>query len=516
MQLSQDIIFFRLLVSYPCQFFNRNESRKRYSYPIIYEAGVDLTDHVIVIHSDDLAVLLERGGFERSLFVCIGNNPDLKPDMPPVIMIEENIPLISVNNFLIKTYDEFEKWDDSLNNVISKGGSFQDLVNCCEPILHEPIAIIDKDFHVVAESEKDKKLDYDNESEEEDASPDNSYAMVINETDPRDIKNKLDSYILPAKNGRHIGRNIFYRNEFAGRIAVHLRSDGEPLENYCNAIIVHFHTYVVKLYNEFSSFEVREASANRLATLLRNKLNNKRISEKLWEEAFAENGWDKNNRFLLVQFLPHSLNDLSVRDIYTNILNYKTDTAWNESLCFIYRERVLLLINMERFPRYDNPELFEALGDFSKSNHLAAGISRVFVGMKYLRSAYEQTKTAIEYGTTDHPSDSCYLFEKYALEYMLRNCIGSYESDEICSSKLLTLMQYDREKGTDYYKTLYTYFRCRYNAVEAAKQLFINRSTFHYRLERIQELAKIDFNSDDERLYLAISCKILEQSQDIS
>ena len=75
----------------------------------------------------------------------------------------------------------------------------------------------------------------------------------------------------------------------------------------------------------------------------------------------------------------------------------------------------------------------------------------------------------------------------------------------------MSLVQYDKEKGTEYYKTLNTYFECKYNAAEAAKRLFINRSTFHYRLERIQELVNIDFDSNDELLYSAISFKILEQ-----
>lgn len=512
MQLSQDIIYFRLLLNYTSRFFNRNESCKKYSYPIIYEPGVDLTDHVVIIRSDDLERLFDRAGISRTLFVCIGKSLKKRPDLPSVIMIEQDLPLISVNNFLIKTYDDFEKWDNSLKNVISKGGSFQDLINCCDPIIKEPIAIIDKNYHIVAESDSAKAMDFDTDSDEgslAEKDPDSG----ITESELRDINNIKDTYIYPDKTGRHLGRNLFDKKDFAGRLAIHLRSEGEPLQNFCNAIIDHLYIYVVKLYNEYSSFEVREISNNRLAMLLRNCLNNKKISDKLWEDAFAENGWDKNSKFVLVQFIPNFLKENNIRDIYSSILNYKTDNMWNESLCFIYRDRLLLLINLERSSGYNNPSLFETLVDFSRSNQLIAGVSRTFYNIKYLRSAYKQTKTAIDYGTTNHPSDSCYYFDTYALDYMLYNCIGTFEKEEICSSKLLYLIRYDQEKGTDYYKTLYTYFKCRYNAVEAAKQLFINRSTFHYRMERIDELVNIDFNSDNERLYLAISCKVLEQSQ---
>jgi sugar diacid utilization regulator len=192
-------------------------------------------------------------------------------------------------------------------------------------------------------------------------------------------------------------------------------------------------------------------------------------------------------------------------------MEYKAGNQWNESLCFICKGRVLLFINMDRSTRTGHPDLFETLVGFSKDHLLITGVSLGFRGMNHLCAAYEQTKTAIEYGTAYHPSDFCYFFEDCALDYMIRSCKGAFQNEEICSSKLLLLAQYDKEKGTDYYKTLHTYFIYRFNAAEAAKKLFINRSTFHYRLDRIQELVNINFDSEDERLYLAMSFKILAQ-----
>lgn len=509
MHLSQDILYHRLQSNYPAQFLNRNEADVKHSYPIIYEVGAELSDHVVVIRADDLEELLDQSVAQHAMFVCVGQMFKKKPSMPSVIIIDQNISLINVNNFLIKIYDEFEKWDHSMINVVSKGGSFQDLINCCDQIVSEPIAIIDKEFKIVAESALSKKLDYDNEADDDWNTPDDPNAASAE----ANRRGDLDPSTFPFTNGRHLGRTIFDKKEFVGRIAIHLSSNDEYLQNFYNAVLDHFYIHVTRLYNEYSSFEVREISNNRLATLIRSSLNKKKVSEKLWEEAFAENGWDKNSRFLLVQLVPNSMKETTIRSIYSTVLNYTADNLGSETLCFIYMERLLLLINTERLTGCSKPDPVEALVGFCRDHLLIAGISRVFGDMKYLRSAYDQAKTAIEYGTANHPSDACYRFDDYALDYMLRNCVGTFENEEICSSKLIALMQYDQEKGTDYYKTLYTYFRSRYNAAEAAKQLFINRSTFHYRLERIQELVNIDFESEEERLYLAVSCKILEQSQ---
>ena len=41
--------------------------------------------------------------------------------------------------------------------------------------------------------------------------------------------------------------------------------------------------------------------------------------------------------------------------------------------------------------------------------------------------------------------------------------------------------------------------------VQTAKTLFIHRSTLFYRLDRIQQLADVDYENERERLYLLLS-----------
>lgn len=64
-----------------------------------------------------------------------------------------------------------------------------------------------------------------------------------------------------------------------------------------------------------------------------------------------------------------------------------------------------------------------------------------------------------------------------------------------------------------YYKTLYCYLQCRYNAAMTAKKLFIHRSTFLNRLERISELIQADLEDFRSRLYLSASYYILEEEK---
>lgn len=66
-------------------------------------------------------------------------------------------------------------------------------------------------------------------------------------------------------------------------------------------------------------------------------------------------------------------------------------------------------------------------------------------------------------------------------------------------------MQYDAENHTDLYHTLEIYLKLERNVVQTAKSLFIHRSTLFYRLDRIQKIADVDYENEQERLYLLLS-----------
>ena len=59
-------------------------------------------------------------------------------------------------------------------------------------------------------------------------------------------------------------------------------------------------------------------------------------------------------------------------------------------------------------------------------------------------------------------------------------------------------------------KTLRVYLEHNLNTVQTAKALFIHRSTFLYRLERIKALLETDLEDPEELFYLNLSFRLLE------
>ena len=83
----------------------------------------------------------------------------------------------------------------------------------------------------------------------------------------------------------------------------------------------------------------------------------------------------------------------------------------------------------------------------------------------------------------------------------------------ICHEKLLTLREIDETQNTEYMKTLRVYLDNHLNAVQASKELYIHRSTFLYRLEKIKSILESDLDDTEELLYLELSFRLLEQEE---
>ena len=79
---------------------------------------------------------------------------------------------------------------------------------------------------------------------------------------------------------------------------------------------------------------------------------------------------------------------------------------------------------------------------------------------------------------------------------------------------MLELKKHDEENQTQYMETLRVYLEQHLSATQAARELFIHRSTFLYRLDRIKEILQSELDDPEEIFYLELSFRLLEQEQE--
>lgn len=125
------------------------------------------------------------------------------------------------------------------------------------------------------------------------------------------------------------------------------------------------------------------------------------------------------------------------------------------------------------------------------------GIGRCHRQLNNLPLGFQEAFNALRmkpYTTTDSKV-GCY---SYQLQYQLLSACSNEDLLFMWFDQGDTLNQYDKENNTELVQTLCTYVESRYNASQAAKQLFLHRNTLMRRLEKIEEILCIsmdDFNA---------------------
>lgn len=516
MRLSQDMIYYWLVKKWPVRYEKRSDTATGFKRPVFYEAGLDLAETVVIVADDGLKALLESRNHGANCLFVLTEKPSrsLKQLDGAVLVMESAISAASLFNYLQAIYNRFDQWDQRLQQIYYQNGSFQDLIDSCEPILAEPILLVDKKFHYTAYSrsiqEKNEALYMDENN--------NALPEVVNDfISDSDFQVLYDvpevfDYVAVSATGSDemICKNVLDQGEYVGRFVILLDSgSAEFIKIYVRTILAHLFITADQLYQKYQSFDLKAVALNSLREPLLLMLENEHSAAEQWAKAARENGWASSDQLQLVQFRS---NTRYTKNVYTDYLGAEIEHQWQGCVCLNYKERLLMLINLDQFKSADDKSFARQLPYFLRDSLLVAGLSRIFTVMTDLPAAYQQTEIALDFGTRQQPTFWTYKFDDYAFAYLLKNSPGALEIHQVCSAKLLALRQYDTDKHTEYYHTLRTFFDCRLNAAAAAKKLFIHRSSFLNRLERMQTLFKIDFDANDELLYLGLSLLIIERN----
>jgi PucR family transcriptional regulator, purine catabolism regulatory protein len=92
--------------------------------------------------------------------------------------------------------------------------------------------------------------------------------------------------------------------------------------------------------------------------------------------------------------------------------------------------------------------------------------------------------------------------------HLIDSAVDKDQRQEFFEGTLGLLHHHDYSYHTDLMATLEAYFKANGNVSEAAKNLFIHRNTFIYRLEKIKEILKTDFSDAEQNFNYQLALKI--------
>ena len=509
MNLSQDIIFYSINQKYKARWHNRRDGRLLVGRPMFYKAGHLSTDSLIIIDLHELQTLFDKREYTNSLFICTSEEGNILYERDcSVIVMEDEVSQGALLNLLQSIFNTYDRWDKQLKEICANGGSLKELVDCCDLIFNDPLSIVDKEFHYIAFSNSCVSSGLAKNSTNEDNNiPLDSIREFNADSGFTDLYELRSAFDYPKNTRSGILKNIIIDDEYIGRIAIKPADTRMATFKYYSAVLDNFSKYVEDVYFRYQSFYYDKNKYSPLRNMLWEAIDGGELSKDIWNYICTSCGWDTCAKFQLVQFRPNLRYD---KNTYTDYFGTEIERRWRGCIYFSYNDNLLLLVNSEKFSDEKGLDFNQTLAYFLRDNLMIAGISRAFTDISGLGQAFKQTEISLSLGPKRAPTKWCFNFNELALDFVLHNASEFFEPGMICSEKLLRLQKHDSCKNTEYYKTLYVYFSCKFNAAEAAKRLCIHRSSFLSRMSRIKELVNIDFESYDEILYISLSFKLMD------
>lgn len=218
-------------------------------------------------------------------------------------------------------------------------------------------------------------------------------------------------------------------------------------------------------------------------------------------------GWSKTDMLTCIQVQNQQE---VVAPIINQLLHGDLFRAFHGSYILFDQYRQCIILNLSR-EQTTLPRIRHILAPLCRDYCLYAGISSPVLGIRQLHLAYHQADVALNQAFRLRGHQWMLAFSDCALDYMLSSLRTDLPIFHLAALELRLLMDMDAQKGTQYFDTLRTFLLQERDIPKTAASLIIHRTTLLYRLKKKQALTALNLDDPQQRLYLLLSLRILEQ-----
>ena len=445
--------------------------------PLLFEGGSrKFGSRIIVCTSEELNTLKGEGQSEP-LFLCLG--------MPKTELLREYDVCVlpngeqtgTVMNFVQRLFDRLDDWTQSLRQAAETGEGVGELLCRASDMLQNPVLLLDARWHIVAQSTfietaatlkhiiSDKMLESDGEL--------GRVIKIGNGSVPEAMFIRLEandgSYtiVCPASE-----RPLYASDEIVL----------ESLAGFLRLMLTErtLHLGAQRMHRE------NEPVARSFQALFHNE-----DSAKNTIEALQKLGWSALDEYAVIAIEP---TDRDLRAAQADAICDLLEDKLDHCCAFPFLPVVAVVVKTNLL---EIDLLKSKLRDLANKNEIKIGMCESFAGFLLFPERLDQAKTALNY--VDEFSGAAAFSDVFEHEISAQL---QHEAPKalLCMRSVLALAKYDNEHETNYLETAEQYAKNRFNAVRTAGKLFIHRSTFLYRLERIK--AQFGLDLDDRSLSL--------------
>ena len=428
-------------------------------------------------------------------------------NIPYIQVALENLEEIAeFMNDMQEIFDTADGWERKIHDLMLEHAGMERLLQVTSEFLQNPLTVIGLDFTFVAEAGSKYLPPRARLYTDEGLNVEYVNALLQNET-YREMADTHETVMFPAyiSGCRSMNRNLFVDEKATHRLIL----------TECRVEITQGVICVLDILSEKLEFllthEEEETDPDRdIEQIFVRVLSDRTADYMQISRELSELGWGGNHEYMCLIL---QITYLNQQNLSTKAISRYIKKKLGDSVSFLYQDEIVVFFDLTRLGMTQE-DVAGKLIYFIRDTYLKAGYSRVMTGHMNLRRQYVQAKTALDVGSRKKPYLWIHYFSQVAMTYILEQATKRLPGTMICHEGLLELKKHDEENQTQYMETLRVYLEQHLSATQAARELFIHRSTFLYRLDRIREILQSDLDDPEEIFYLELSFRLLEQEEE--
>lgn len=428
-------------------------------------------------------------------------------NIPYIQVALENLEEIAeFMNDMQEIFDTADGWERKIHDLMLEHAGMERLLQVTSEFLQNPLTVIGLDFTFVAEAGSKYLPPRARLYTDEGLNVEYVNALLQNET-YREMADTHETVMFPAyiSGCRSMNRNLFVDEKATHRLIL----------TECRVEITQGVICVLDILSEKLEFllahEEEETDPDRdIEQIFVRVLSDRTADYMQISRELSELGWGGNHEYMCLIL---QITYLNQQNLSTKAISRYIKKKLGDSVSFLYQDEIVVFFDLTRLGM-NQEEVAGKLVYFIRDTYLKAGYSRVMTGHMNLRRQYVQAKTALDVGSRKKPYLWIHYFSQVAMTYILEQATKRLPGTMICHEGMLELKKHDEENQTQYMETLRVYLEQHLSATQAARELFIHRSTFLYRLDRIREILQSDLDDPEEIFYLELSFRLLEQEEE--
>lgn len=159
---------------------------------------------------------------------------------------------------------------------------------------------------------------------------------------------------------------------------------------------------------------------------------------------------------------------------------------------------VLRIIKIDRDTEEQYPSLEYHIG--------VSGVCQQFLDIS---KGYMNAQEALRISNKLSAQGNIFYFSDLMSYHLLDSVLDRKQMEEFYQSILGDLVEFDHKHRTQFIATLYYYFKCGENISAAAKEMYIHRNTFIYRIEKIKMILNNDLKSSEDIFSIQLAMHIM-------